>query len=46
MADSRKVARAIEGEGHIGYPKEASKNLGNLLKRDMAEKSGMKITLT
>lgn len=38
MADSRKVAHAIEGEGHIGYPKEASKNLGNLLNRDMAEK--------
>lgn len=38
MADSRKVALAIEGEGHIGYPKEASKDIGILLNKDMAEK--------
>lgn len=38
LMDSGKVARAIEGEGHIGYPKEASPSLGKMLNRDMEEK--------
>lgn len=38
MMDSRKVADAIKGEGHIGYPKEASQPLGRMLNQDMAEK--------
>lgn len=38
MMYSRKVACAIEGEGHLGYPGEASLSLGRMLNRDMAEK--------
>lgn len=38
MMDSQKVAEAISGEGHIGYPKEASVQLGEALNEDMAEK--------
>lgn len=38
MMDGQKVAEAISGEGHIGYPKEASAQLGEALNKDMAEK--------
>lgn len=35
MMDSRKVQKAIEGEGHIGFPGEASSQLGYELNEDM-----------
>lgn len=38
MIFPKKVAEKIKGYGHIGYPKEASKELGDALKDDMAEK--------
>ena len=38
MIFPKKVAKRIEGYGHIGYPKEASKELGDALNDDMAEK--------
>lgn len=38
MADGQKVAEAIAGEGHIGFPKMATARLGTELNDDMAEK--------
>lgn len=35
MMDSDKVITAIRGEGHIGYPKKASAQIGHLLNEDM-----------
>lgn len=38
MTDGQKVAAAIAGEGHIGFPKLAAASLGAELNNDMAEK--------
>ncbi|WP_315111607.1 creatininase family protein [Clostridium intestinale] len=38
MISPQKVAGKIKKYGHIGYPKEASKELGDALNDDMAEK--------
>jgi creatinine amidohydrolase len=38
LMDGGRVAAAIAGEGHIGFPRAASESLGRLLNEDSAEK--------
>ena len=38
MIDSNKINNSIAGNGHIGYPKIATKELGGLLNENMSNK--------